>query len=239
ARVFAPIGVTAMTRHRRALVSKLRRSRLTSTPAGSRRLGFEFLERRTLLALNVGMNLNFINYYSTQDMFANVMEMAHVSWNIGAIPSSGFPQNAPGATLPPIDQNDYPIGLGNLPSQGLGVFTFVYTHNGSHYDTGTYTLTFDGKGTVDVLNGFQVGQLFTQNGGTGSPFNVNITETNDTGIVIAITSSDATDYVRNIRLVRPGLQGTYQTNPYAPAFTNTFAPFGTIRFMDAMLPDFY
>jgi hypothetical protein len=69
----------------------------------------------------------------------------------------GFCQSLLGASLPRLDQNGYPIGLGNLPAKGDGAFTFVYTHNGLHYQTGTYTLTFDGKGTIEILNGYQTG----------------------------------------------------------------------------------
>ena len=82
--------------------------------------------------------------------------------------------------------NGYPIGLGNLPSQGYASDTFVFTHNGGIYPTGVYTLTFDGDGTVEIINGNQPAQVFSQAGGLGSPSNVYITSTNNNGIVIAI-----------------------------------------------------
>ena len=129
-----------------------------------------------------------------------------------------------------MDQNDYPVGLGNLPSQGYGLATCMFVNDGNHYPTGTYTLTFDGAGTVDIVNFTGPVQVFSQNGGLGTPFNVNIPTALSGGIVVAITSSDPADYVRNIRLVMPGLESTYQTQPFNPQYLSTLQGFSYLRF---------
>ena len=44
--------------------------------------------------------------------------------------------------------------------------------------------------------------------------------------------------MRNIRLVLPGLQDTYQTNPFNPQYLAEIQPFSTIRVAGMMLTDF-
>ena len=207
-------------------------------PIRRRGISFEFLESRTLLSsgLNVGMNLGFIKPYATDDPFANVMEMAYPSWNVTSAlrPAIAPPLTVP---MPPLDGNGYPIGLGNLPAQGDAMYTEVFLQNGQHYPTGTYTLTFDGSGTVVINDSHDPIQTFTQGGGIGQPHNVTISGTAALGIVIAITSSNPSDYVRNIRLVMPGLQNTYQTQPFNPQYLSGLQSFSTLRFLDPMLPN--
>jgi hypothetical protein len=167
-------------------------------------------------------------------MFADVMKMTVDEWAITNAASVGYPFNESG-TLPPMDANGYPIGLGNLPANGEVLDTFVFTNNGGHYPTGTYTLTFDGSGTVEIVDGgADAPQNFTQNGGLGSPHNVTISATEGEGILIAITSSDPADYVRNIRLVIPGCQNTYQTQPFNPQYLSALQGFSYLRFLNPM-----
>jgi hypothetical protein len=210
-----------------------------------RRPSFETLERRALLAatgpgLSIGMNITGSIYYNGEYMWANAMEQSADQWYPTQLPASGFPYGPyslpSGVAMPAMDSNGYPIGLGGLPAQGYCLFTFTYVYPEGPYPTGTYTLTFDGSGTVDIRNGNQPDQVFSQSGGLGSPHNVNIVESN-LGIVVAITQSDPSDYVRNIRLVMPGLQQSYQSNPFNPQFLSALEPFSTVRLVAAMLPD--
>ncbi len=202
-------------------------------------VSFELLERRTLLSsgLNVGINLDAIGANATDDPFANVMEMAYGQWSVTSAAHPGTPWSIANVALPPMDQNGYPIGLGNLPAQGYAVDTFVFTSNGQNYPTGTYTLTFDGDGTIKINDSHDPIQTFTQSGGTGQPHNVTVSATSGLGIMIAITSSNPSDYVRNIRLVMPGLQSTYQSQPFNPQYLSELQPFATLRFGQPMLPD--
>ena len=132
---------------------------------------------------------------------------------------------------------DTPSGSGTWRPRATPCIPVVFTQNGQHYPTGTYTLTFDGKGTVAIDDAGDTDLFFTQGGGAGRPFNVNVTQTYNRGLVVAITSSDPSDYVRNIRLVMPGFQDTYQAQPFHPQFLSGLAPFSTLRFMQAHAGD--
>ncbi len=160
--------------------------------------------------------------------------MANDGWDVVKAASPTWPWSISGVPKPAMDSNGYPIGLGNLPSQGYALDTFVFTHNGGIYPIGVYTLTFDGDGTVEIINGNQPAQVFSQAGGSGSPSNVYINSTNNNGIVIVITSSNASDYVRNIRLVMPGFQNSYLSEPFNPAFLSEFEPLQQVRMMGLM-----
>ena len=206
---------------------------------GNLHLELERLESRTLLSggtnpstpMSIGMNLDFISWGSSAPMFADVMKMTADIWWVTYAATPSWSWNIPGVTLPPMDQNGYPIGLGNLPAQGYVLDTAVF-QNGQHYPTGTYTLTFDGSGTVTIIDEVDDDQSFTQSGGLGTPFNVNVSGTSDIGLTIVIASSDPSDYVRNIRLVMPGCQNTYQTQPFNPQYLSALEPFSWLRFDD-------
>jgi hypothetical protein len=178
----------------------------------------------------IGAGLDGLTYYTTTSIFKDVMKMSVDKWDVVEAASPTFPWSISGVPEPTMDSNGYPIGLGNLPSQGYALDTFVFLGSGPHYPIGTYTLTFDGNGTVEVLNGTsEAPQVFSQSGGSGSPSNVYINQTNGEGIIIVILSSNASDYVRNIRLVMPGFQSSYLTQPFNPAFLSEAAPLQQIR----------
>ena len=202
-----------------------------------RRIAFEPLEERELLAggLQVGMNVSSVSA-SESNMFVNVMKMANPQWRITPASNPGW-KNISGVSVPPLDGNGYPTGLGNLSALGDAVYTNVFVQNGQTYPTGTYTLTFDGTGTVAINDYVDPIQYFTQNGGTGQTHNVTISGTYNWGIAIAITSSSSSDYVSNIHLVMPGFQSTYQTEPFNPQYLSTLQPFSTLRVYNFMLPD--
>ena len=199
--------------------------------AHRRCIAFETLEERELLSggLQVNMNVNTIE-------FANVMENARVGWRVTSASQPGM-ANISGLSLPTMDANGYPIGLGSLSAQGDALYTTVFTGTGQHYPTGTYTLTFDGSGTVAINDYVDPIRYFTQGGGAGQPHNITISGTHPWGIAIAITSSNPSEEVSNIRLVEPGLQATYQTEPFDPQFLSGLQSFSTLRLMDAMLPN--
>ncbi len=94
---------------------------------------------------------------------------------------------------------------------------------------GRYTLLFDGAGTFD-FNGDVLSQTLI------APGHIELEVSEGTaGIWLRIMATDPNsvgDYLRNIRLILPGYENTYQAEPFYPPFLETWKDFQTIRFMD-------
>ena len=63
-------------------------------------------------------------------MFKDVMNETVDGW--GVVEASNPIKNVSGVAEPSMDSNGYPIGLGNLPSQGYAPATQVFANNGSN-----------------------------------------------------------------------------------------------------------
>jgi hypothetical protein len=77
------------------------------------RIAVDCLERRTLLAagassaapMGIGMNLDYIDDFTTAPMFADIMKIAYDGWWVTPADSVGDPWSVSGVTEPPMDQN--------------------------------------------------------------------------------------------------------------------------------------
>ena len=95
------------------------------------------------------------------------------------------------------------------------------------YPTGDYTCLYDGEGTLEFL-GNAIGNV-------GVPANgkiiVNIAPS--TGAVrLRIIETNPLNPIRNIRLIMPGYENTYNTAPFHPNFLASINKFKVLRFMD-------
>jgi hypothetical protein len=52
------------------------------------------------------------------------------------------------------------------------------------------------------------------------------------GILVMITRTNPANYIRNIRVIRPGFEGIWQAVNFSPLMLEKIQPFGTLRFMD-------
>lgn len=114
---------------------------------------------------------------------------------------------------------------------------------------GTYTLLFDGTGEVRLE--WQYEDTFVGNGGTNrfefelpsvDPFNTDtynwLRSPRSKGFIISIMRSDATDPVRNLKLIIPdenggtSYVGTEDAQPFNPVFLRDLIPFKALRAMD-------
>jgi hypothetical protein len=199
-----------------------------------RRPALEALDSRVLLAatppMQIGMNINSVDYWTHALMFNDIMKYTQDGWSLSYANAVHNYVTGVSVTMPAMDSNSYPLGLGNLPSQGYALSTGTVIP----YPVGTYSLIFDGNGTVVVSQGGGLSTTVSQSGGTGSPHPVNIIN-GTMGIYIGITASDSVDNVRNIRLIMPGYVNTYQAQPFYTPFLQGLQPLtGPLRFMDTM-----
>lgn len=93
------------------------------------------------------------------------------------------------------------------------------------HPAGEYEIVYDGRGTLD----FWPQKLVKQ-----EPGRAVIQVDPKQGIGIMITSTDATDPIRNIRVYLPGLGTPSRTATFRPEFLDSIRPYKVLRFMDWM-----
>jgi hypothetical protein len=93
------------------------------------------------------------------------------------------------------------------------------------YPSGDYTLFYDGSGTLAVDP--RSGSLSAVAPGRAI---VHISARPGFGIRLILTATDPHNYMRNIRLILPGFESTYQNTPFAPAFVARLSAFNVLRF---------
>ena len=90
-----------------------------------------------------------------------------------------------------------------------------------HFPTGDYVIFYDGSGTIDSFLGS----------------NITIKEQSAGRMVITVTGGNGISFKRdktitNMRVILPGYEDSYETDPWNPSFLAKWAGFTVIRFMD-------
>ncbi|MBL4700018.1 MAG: hypothetical protein JKX85_02070 [Phycisphaeraceae bacterium] len=98
---------------------------------------------------------------------------------------------------------------------------------GGHFPSGKYTVLYQGKGKITFSN---IQKVLEQ-----TPGRIVIqVDARRGGIWLQIKEVDPLDYIRNIRVIMPGFENKYQSNPWRPDFLKRWAGFASLRFMDWM-----
>src|SRR5262249_53886290 len=127
------------------------------------------------------------------------------------------------------DENGYPV---RLPFEVDGaeapqvVMTRANAGMQGHYPAGEYVVLYDGVGEISVGGDARGGA-----GRTGAGRAVLSVLPTDDGFTFSIVKSDASDHVRNVRVLTPGAEGTYGDQPFHPMFLERLRPFKVLRFM--------
>lgn len=101
------------------------------------------------------------------------------------------------------------------------------TIQGGHYPAGTYTVLYVGGGKLECGLNAKVkeaspGRMLIEVDSAKGGFSLKIVETNPQ------------DPVRDLRVILPGFEKTYASEPFAPAFLKRWQGFSCLRFMDWM-----
>jgi hypothetical protein len=97
-----------------------------------------------------------------------------------------------------------------------------------HAPSGNYVCLYDGQGVISFW-GASAAVL------TNTPGRIVVNvDGADGGLFLRISSVNPSNYVRNIRLLMPGAESTYLTQPYASNFLARWSAFNTVRFMGWM-----
>jgi len=178
----------------------------------------------------MGVNLDFLNYWTRQWVYVDVMKIAMpwVTQNHRWISGGENPWDSESLDHMTLDENGYPIGLPvEVPGTDAPqiVATLIYRSAGGHYPAGRYVCLYDGTGSI------QFGLDATTVSESPGRIEVDVNPTNR-GILLKIAESDPNDHVRNVRLIMPGFEETYEEQLFHPEFLSRLDHFEVIRFLN-------
>jgi len=165
---------------------------------------------------SMGVNLTAVHDYTPEWRFVDVFKMSR-EW-IPQVPGFGGPFDT-GVPLT-LDANGWP-----LLNAGEAAGTLMLHELDGHYPGGTYTVLYDGTGSITF--GLDSSVISSQPG----EIKINVIQGNG-GIYLKIESSDQNDPIRNIRVIMPGFENTYQSEPFHPTFLERLEPYKFLRFME-------
>ncbi len=160
----------------------------------------------------LGMNLARVSSFASQIAFVDIFKQST---------GSSFDPWSPSVST---DANGYPLEIVSPNT----VSTNLVNVSGGLYPAGQYTLIFTGDGTVAL--GDDASGSFNQSGGTGS-YSFTVSSPTSDGIALGITRSSVSNPVRDIHVILPGYEDSYEASPFYPPFLESLAGFDVIRFM--------
>jgi len=119
-----------------------------------------------------------------------------------------------------FDRDGYP-----KLKEGQRVSTLMHREIEGQYPSGTYVVTYEGKGKVEVKR-WDVTRVISDKPGR---IEVEV-KAGDGGIALEIPQSDPNDPIRNIHCWMPGHEKA--KSPFHPKYTERLQPFKVLRFMD-------
>ncbi len=177
--------------------------------------------------LRIGTNLAGVSDWGTEIPFVNLMRVAR-QWYTKSVGDPNYPWNSEFAGHLSFRKDGYPthipqdISESSYPQHVATIWAIT-----DGWPPGDYTVLWDGSGTLEFTGSLSN----VQNTG---PNRIAFTYTHPVGgsVEMRITSSAMHDPVHNIRVLMPGTEDTYQTQPFYSLWLKRIAPFTTFRFMD-------
>jgi hypothetical protein len=166
----------------------------------------------------MGINFSGIAYWASELPFANLM---YQSGEWVSQPPSGDWGTGPILTL---DKDGWVKKL----EKGCYVTKILCSGDDVAYPSGTYVVLYEGEGEIELLAPIGIvrkvgqGRLEIDVDSKRGMFAINIIATNPE------------NHMRNIRVIAPGLESSYQHSPWHPAFIKRWAGVACIRVMDMM-----
>lgn len=166
--------------------------------------------------LPLGINLSAVQDWTTEWPFVDAFKYSR-TW-ISQRKNSPYGQGGPlnltsDGWIASLDQDQY-------------AETVIFDNGKGHYPGGQYVLLYDGEGTINFL--FDSAKIASQT--TGRMLLDVVPQ--DTGIWLQILATNPANPIRNIKLLMPGFENTYQTQPFHPLFLERMSKFKVIRFMN-------
>jgi len=108
--------------------------------------------------------------------------------------------------------------------------TPLCTIEGGHYPSGQYTVLYEGEGKLGFTGAAK--EVLGDRMPAGVML-INV-DASKGGFFLQIRQTNPANYVRNIRVIMPGFEKTYATEPFHPLFLKRWAGVACFRFMDWM-----
>lgn len=163
-----------------------------------------------------GSNLTGLADYSSEWPFSDCYKMSRGMWSATQWSwSDSRPLD--------LDANGWPKSL----QSGQWAKTIIFWDLPNKYPSGEYVVLYDGEGTlayeyaatkVSSAPGRDVLSVDSSKGGFG----------------VSIATTNPANYVRNVRVIMPGLESTYKTEMFNPTFIESIKNYKVLRFMDWM-----
>ena len=165
----------------------------------------------------LGTNLSNVVDWSTEWVFVDAFKMSR-TWT-SQRDGLGWGQ---GGALD-LDDNGWVRSL----QPGQSADALMQWDGSASGSPGKYIVLYDGKGVLRFSGNATVASS------TPGRIVLNVNPQNKTnGFILKIVSTNPSDYIRNIRVIRPGFEATYQTQPFHPLFLDRIRKFSVLRFMD-------
>ncbi|MDJ0623428.1 MAG: hypothetical protein QNJ17_10705 [Desulfocapsaceae bacterium] len=177
--------------------------------------------------LRIGTNLAGMADWGTEIPFVNLMRVAR-QWYTKSVGAPNPPWNSELANQLTYRSDGYPIHIPQTISESpypQEVATIWAKTDG--WPAGKYTVLWDGIGNL-AFHGVHSNLQQT----SSNRIVFDLLTPGSGSIEMRITNSSENDPVRNIRVLMPGTESTYATQPFYKLWLEKIAPFKTFRFMD-------
>jgi hypothetical protein len=164
----------------------------------------------------MGTNLSQLVDWNTEFPLVDLFKMSR-EW-ISQIKDAAWGAGAPLE----LDENGW---IKRLPANGFAT-TFLSSIEDGHYPSGEYLVLYDGEGKMDFsghpIKSAKPGRIIVNVDAKKGTFRLDVLKT------------DPRNYIRNIRVILPGYEKTYQDNPWNTQFLDRWQGMACFRFMDMM-----
>ncbi|MBN2805824.1 MAG: hypothetical protein JXR22_04130 [Prolixibacteraceae bacterium] len=182
--------------------------------------------------IRIGTNLSGISDWMTEMPFVDRMHNARTwgtrnrSW-IGGNATNTW--NTELTHLIECDEDGYPLEL-PFWTDGLELedsqMVFTVWASLDAWEPGIYTFLYDGEGSIEFGAD---GDIIESSPGR---MLVEIIPSDHSFLELKILRSKKGNHLRNFRLIMPGHENTYQTQPFNPLYLERLGDFAALRFMD-------
>lgn len=177
--------------------------------------------------LDIGVNLGGLADFGTELPFVDLMKNAR-EWYTKDVGNPAAPFNSEQATNLSYRPDGYPTHAPQtIPESSYPQEAVTIWGDTRGWPAGQYVVLWEGTGNFRFFGSFT---NLTTTGPQRMTFDL---VPQEQGIVeLAIENSDINDPIRNIRVLMPGTEATYQSQPFNPVWLNKLQSFQTVRFMD-------